>query len=79
MQKLMSQYSLPTLFAFGPLILFLIGVLKSSRVLGICPSDGDPWGLNPDLLVETEDNSIGEESRRSQSDYNRPEMLCLSN
>jgi hypothetical protein len=78
MQKLMTQYSLPMLFAFGPLILFLC-VLKSSRMLGICPGDGDPWGLNPDLLVETEDNSIGEESRRSQSDYNRPEMLCLSN
>jgi hypothetical protein len=78
MQKLMSQYSLPMLFAFGPLILFL-GVLKSSRMLGICPGDGDPWGLNPDLLVETEDNSIGEESRRSRPDYNHPEMLCLSN
>jgi hypothetical protein len=36
-------------------------------------------GLNPDLLVETEDNSIGKESRRSRPDYNRPEMLRLSN
>jgi hypothetical protein len=36
-------------------------------------------GLNPDLLVETEDNSIGKESRRSRPDYNRPEPLCLSN
>jgi hypothetical protein len=31
--------------------------------------------LNPDPLVETKDNSIGEESRRSQPDYNRPGML----
>jgi hypothetical protein len=36
-------------------------------------------GLIPDLLVETEDNSMGEESRRSRPDYNRPETLCLSN
>jgi hypothetical protein len=36
MQKLMSQDSLPTLFAFAPLILFL-GVLKSSQMLGISP------------------------------------------
>jgi hypothetical protein len=36
-------------------------------------------GLNPDLSVETEDNSIGEESRRSRPDYNRLEMLRLSN
>jgi hypothetical protein len=34
MQKLMTQDSLPMLFAFSPLILFL-GVLKSSHVLGI--------------------------------------------
>jgi hypothetical protein len=34
--------------------------------------------LNPDLLVETKDNSIGEESRRSWLDYNRPGMLRLS-
>jgi hypothetical protein len=34
MQKLMSQDSLPMLFAFVPLILFL-GVLKSSRMLSI--------------------------------------------
>jgi hypothetical protein len=40
--------------------------------------DGDPRGLNPDLLVETKDNSIGEESRRSRPDYNRPGMLHLS-
>jgi hypothetical protein len=40
--------------------------------------DGDPWGLNPDLSVETKDNSIGEESRRSQPNYNRPGMLRLS-
>jgi hypothetical protein len=36
MQKLMSQDSLPTLFAFAPLILFL-GVLKSSCTSGIPP------------------------------------------
>jgi hypothetical protein len=35
--------------------------------------------LNPDLSVETEDNSIGEESQRSWPDYNYPETLCLSN
>jgi hypothetical protein len=36
-------------------------------------------GLIPDLSVEIEDNSIGEESQRSWPDYNRPEMLCLRN
>jgi hypothetical protein len=36
-------------------------------------------GLNPDLSVETEDNSIEKESRRSRLDYNRSEMLHLSN
>jgi hypothetical protein len=36
-------------------------------------------GLNPDLLVEMEDNSIGEESQRSWPDYNHLEMLRLSN
>jgi hypothetical protein len=36
-------------------------------------------GLNPDLLVEMEDNLIGKESRRSWPDYNRPETLRLSN
>jgi hypothetical protein len=36
-------------------------------------------GLNPDLSVETEDNSIGKESRRSRPDYNRPETLRFSN
>jgi hypothetical protein len=36
MQKLMSQDSLPTLFAIAPLILFL-GVLKSSHKLVISP------------------------------------------
>jgi hypothetical protein len=36
-------------------------------------------GLNPDLLVEMEDNSIGEESRRLRPDYNHPETLCRSN
>jgi hypothetical protein len=35
-------------------------------------------GLNPDLSVETKDNSIGEESRRSQLDYNHLGMLRLS-
>ncbi len=35
-------------------------------------------GLNPDLSVETKDNSIGEESRRSRPDYNRPGTLHLS-
>jgi hypothetical protein len=35
-QKLMSQDSLPTLFAFAPLILFL-GALKSSRTVNISP------------------------------------------
>jgi hypothetical protein len=34
--------------------------------------------LNPDLLVETKDNLIGEESQHSRPDYNRPGMLCLS-
>jgi hypothetical protein len=42
------------------------------------PLDGDLWGLNPNLLVETKDNSIGEESQRSRPNYNRPGMLCLS-
>jgi hypothetical protein len=41
--------------------------------------DGDLWGLNPDLSVEMEDNSIGEESRRSQLDYNYPKRQHLSN
>jgi hypothetical protein len=36
MQKLMSQDSLPMLFAFAPLILFL-GVIKSSCTLDISP------------------------------------------
>jgi hypothetical protein len=36
-------------------------------------------GLNPNLLVEMEDISIGKESRRSWPDYNRPETLRLSN
>jgi hypothetical protein len=36
MQKLSSQDSLPTLFAFAPLILFL-GTLKSWLTLGISP------------------------------------------
>jgi hypothetical protein len=36
MQKLMSKDSLPTLFAFAPLIL-LVGVLKSSHTLSISP------------------------------------------
>jgi hypothetical protein len=40
--------------------------------------DGDSWGLNPDLSVEMKDNLIGEESRYSRSDYNRPGMLRLS-
>jgi hypothetical protein len=40
--------------------------------------DGDLWGLNPDLSVDMKDNSIREESRRSQPDYNRPGTLCLS-
>jgi hypothetical protein len=34
-------------------------------------------GLIPNRSVETEDNSIGEQSRRSQPDYNRLETLCL--
>jgi hypothetical protein len=34
--------------------------------------------LNPDLLVETKDNSIREESRRSWPDYNHPGTLHLS-
>jgi hypothetical protein len=36
-------------------------------------------GLIPDLSLETKDNSIRVESRRSRPDYNRPEMLRLSN
>jgi hypothetical protein len=35
--------------------------------------------LNPDLSVETEDNSIGKASQRSWLDYNRPETLRLRN
>jgi hypothetical protein len=35
--------------------------------------------LNPDLSVETKDNSIGEESQRSRPDNNHPGTLCLSN
>jgi hypothetical protein len=34
--------------------------------------------VNPNLSVETDDNSIGEESRRSRPDYNYPVMLRLS-
>jgi hypothetical protein len=41
-------------------------------------SNGDPWGWNLDLLMEMKNNSIGEESRRSGPDYNRPGMLRLS-
>jgi hypothetical protein len=36
-------------------------------------------GLIPDLSMEMEDNLIGEESWCSPPDYNRPEMLRLSN
>jgi hypothetical protein len=36
-------------------------------------------GLNPNLLVETEDNSIGKVSRCSRPNYNSPETLRLSN
>jgi hypothetical protein len=36
-------------------------------------------GLNPDLSVEMEDNSIGKESHHSRPDYNQPEMVHLSN
>jgi hypothetical protein len=36
-------------------------------------------GLNPDLSADTDDNSIGKESRRSQPDYSRLDTLCLSN
>jgi hypothetical protein len=34
--------------------------------------------LNPDLSVETEDNSIREEIRRSWPNYNHPRTLYLS-
>ena len=34
--------------------------------------------MNPDLSVEMKDNSIGEESRRSWPNYNRPGTLHLS-
>jgi hypothetical protein len=34
--------------------------------------------LDPDLSVETKDNSIGEESQRSRPDDNCPGMLRLS-
>jgi hypothetical protein len=34
--------------------------------------------LNPNLSVEMKDNSIGEESRHSWPDYNRPGTLRLS-
>jgi hypothetical protein len=40
--------------------------------------DGHPWGLNPNLSVEMKDNSIGEESRHSWPDYNRPGALRLT-
>jgi hypothetical protein len=40
---------------------------------GTCPAS------NLDLSVETEDNLIGKESRRSRPNYNHAEMLCLSN
>jgi hypothetical protein len=46
--------------------------------VALIPLDGNPWVLNPDLLVEMKDNSIGEESRHSRPDYNRPGALCLS-
>jgi hypothetical protein len=36
-------------------------------------------GLSLDLLMETEDNSIGKESGHSRPDYNRLEMLRLNN
>jgi hypothetical protein len=36
-------------------------------------------GLNPNLSLQMEDNSIGKEIRRSWPDYNRPETLRLSN
>jgi hypothetical protein len=36
-------------------------------------------GWIPNLSVEMKDNSIGQENRRSRSDYNRPETLRLSN
>jgi hypothetical protein len=35
--------------------------------------------LNPDLSVETEDNSIGKASQCSWPDYNHPETLRLRN
>jgi hypothetical protein len=35
-------------------------------------------GWIPDLSMETKDNSIGEENRRSRPDYNCPGMLRLS-
>jgi hypothetical protein len=35
-------------------------------------------GLNPDLSVEMEDNSIGKESQLSRPDYNRLETLHLT-
>jgi hypothetical protein len=44
----------------------------------LIPLDGDLWQLNPDLLVETKDNSIGEESRCSRPDYNHLGALRLS-
>jgi hypothetical protein len=41
-------------------------------------SDGDLRVSTRIFLVETKDNSIGEENRCSRSDYNRLETLCLS-
>jgi hypothetical protein len=35
--------------------------------------------FNPNLSVEMEDNSNGKESQHSRPNYNRPEMLQLSN
>jgi hypothetical protein len=49
---------------------------------GICGSHSAYWcvrDVNSDLLVELEDNSIRKDCQRSQPDYNRPEMLRLSN
>jgi hypothetical protein len=40
--------------------------------------DGDPYGLNSNLLVEMKDNSIGKEIQRSWPNYNRLGTLRLS-
>jgi hypothetical protein len=64
------EYSIVSIFT----CIFLFPAMKKFRSV---METGE--SLNPDILVEKKDNSIEEESRRSQSDYNRSETLRLSN